>query len=52
MDVKFEGENVVRNLDLTTHNDNPPPGQTPPWPFVSKAAFSRATGPCKTEVGN
>lgn len=50
MDVKVEGENVVRNLDLTTHNHNPPPGGTPPWPFVSKTAFSRNTGPCKEEI--
>src|SRR4051812_27390538 len=26
MDVKFEGENVVRNLDLTTHNHASPGG--------------------------
>lgn len=34
MDVKFEGQNVVRHLDLTTHNHASDPGQTPPWPFV------------------
>jgi hypothetical protein len=32
MEVKFEGENVVRHLDLTTHNHASPPGQTPPFP--------------------
>lgn len=32
MDVKFEGENVVRHLDLTTHNHGSQPGQTPPFP--------------------
>jgi len=32
MDVKVEGENVVRHLDLTTHNHASPPGQTPPFP--------------------
>ena len=40
MDVKFEGENVVRHLDLTTHNHASPPGQTPPWPFVDKASMT------------
>lgn len=50
MDVKVEGENVVRNLDLTTHNHNPPPGGTPPWPFVSKTAFKKGTGPCAEEI--
>jgi hypothetical protein len=40
MDVKFEGENVVRHLDLTTHNHASPPGQTPPWPYVDTMALS------------
>ncbi len=30
MDVKFEGANVDRHMDLTTSNHNPPPGGTPP----------------------
>jgi hypothetical protein len=34
MDVKVEGENVPRHLDLTTHNHASPPGQTPPMPEV------------------
>lgn len=38
MNVKFEGENVVRNLDITTHNHNSPPGNTPPMPFIDGAA--------------
>lgn len=37
MDVKFEGENVVRHLDLTTHNHASKPGQTPPWPYADQA---------------
>jgi hypothetical protein len=49
MDVKVEGENVVRNLDLTTHNHNPPPGQTPPWPFVASAAVGSGKDPCEKE---
>lgn len=36
MDVKIEAENVVRHLDLTTHNHNPPPGQTPPFPNLDE----------------
>ncbi|HCW0489455.1 DUF4150 domain-containing protein [Pseudomonas aeruginosa] len=41
MDVKIEGLNVVRHLDLTTHNHNPSPGNTATWPHTSKmkAAF-------------
>ncbi|MFT4700730.1 DUF4150 domain-containing protein [Yoonia sp.] len=35
MNVKIEGENVVRHLDLTTHNHmGAMPGNTPPWPFI------------------
>lgn len=30
MDVKVEGENVVRHLDSTTHNHSSMPGNTPP----------------------
>lgn len=31
MDVKFEGENVVRHMDMTTHNHmSKMPGNTPP----------------------
>jgi hypothetical protein len=39
MDVKVEGENVVRNLDLTTHNHASAPGNTPPWPFMASMAI-------------
>jgi len=35
MDVKFEGQNVVRMMDLTTHNHmGSMPGNTPPWPYI------------------
>ena len=40
MDVKVEGENVVRNLDLTTHNHGSIPGNTPTWPYIDEMAFS------------
>ncbi|QTT88452.1 PAAR-like domain-containing protein [Pseudomonas chlororaphis] len=36
MDVKFEGENVVRNLDMTTHNHASMPGNSPPWPYIDQ----------------
>jgi hypothetical protein len=52
MDVKVEGENVVRHFDMTTHNHNPPPGQTPPWPHLSKLSVARGTGPCSEEIAN
>lgn len=40
MDVKFEGENVVRHLDLTTHNHNPPPGNSPPWAYLDEMSVT------------
>lgn len=51
MDVKFEGENVVRHLDLATHNHGSKPGATPPWPYA--ASMTVGTGdPCETEKAN
>jgi hypothetical protein len=35
MDVQIEGENVVRHLDVTTHNHASPPGnEGVPWPQI------------------
>lgn len=45
MDVKVEGENVVRHLDLTTHNHASFPGNSPTWPFLDEMAFA-GSGPC------
>jgi len=38
MNVKIEGKNVVRHLDLTTHNHASQPGQDPPWPYIDSMA--------------
>jgi hypothetical protein len=39
MDVKFEGENVDRHLDLTTNNHmSSMPGNTPPMPHIDGMA--------------
>jgi hypothetical protein len=40
MDVKFEGQNVDRHLDLTTHNHASPPGNGPPTVEVEGVAQS------------
>jgi hypothetical protein len=40
MNVKIEGENVVRHLDLTTHNHGSAPGNSPPWPYTGSMAAS------------
>ncbi len=38
MDVKIEGENVVRMMDVTTHNHGSMPGNTPTWPYLDEVA--------------
>src|SRR5205814_8230650 len=48
MDVKIEGENAVRHLDMMTHNHASAPGATPPWVYVDAAAISDAE--CKKVV--
>jgi Domain of unknown function (DUF4150)/GHH signature containing HNH/Endo VII superfamily nuclease toxin 2 len=49
MDVKFEGENVVRHLDLMTHNHASAPGNTPPWVYQDAMAKDPIEQ-CKKEV--
>jgi hypothetical protein len=51
MDVKVEGENVVRNLDITTHNHASVPGNSPTWPYVDEVAVSGIEAKCKADKG-
>ncbi len=48
MDVKIEGQNAVRHLDLTTNNHASTPGDTPPWPYADSVTLS-SDHPCKNE---
>ncbi len=41
MDVKFEGKNVVRHLDMTTHNHASPATNTPPWAYLDSQAMAK-----------
>jgi hypothetical protein len=50
MDVKFEGENVVRHLDMTTHNHASPLTNTPPWTYIDSPAAPPSDHPCKNEI--
>ncbi|MGZ8943386.1 MAG: PAAR-like domain-containing protein [Methylobacter sp.] len=51
MDVKFEGENVDRHLDLTTNNHNSPnANEAVPWPFTDAMAVLSNFSNCKTET--
>ncbi len=47
MDVKFEGENVPRHLDLTLHNEMCEPANAPPWPYLDAIAMAVEGHPCK-----
>lgn len=47
MDVEIEGENVVRNLDLTTHNHGSPPNEAIPFPYMDAVAMAIDGHPCK-----
>ena len=51
MDVKVEGQNVVRHLDLTTHNHMSAPGNSPTWPYIDAGAVSapESEHPCKDD---
>ena len=49
MDVKFEGENVVRHLDMTTHNHASPVPNTPPQIFAARMALMNNSTHCRTE---
>jgi hypothetical protein len=48
MDVQAEGENVVRHLDMTTHNHASQGPNTPPWAYMDAMSPS-ATKECKEE---
>jgi len=47
MDVKFEGENVDRHLDMTTNNHgSPQANEAVPWPFLDSQALGSSSHPC------
>jgi len=50
MDVKFEGENVVRHLDLTTHNHMSVPGNSPTWPYLDNMSMAKKREACGDEM--
>jgi hypothetical protein len=47
MNVRIEGENAVRMMDITTHNHGSFPGNSPTWPYIDEIAFGlNSTHPC------
>ena len=52
MDVKFEGENVDRHLDMTTNNHGSPANEAIPWAFLDAMAISKLPDKCKEIAKN
>lgn len=50
MDVKVEGENVVRMMDLTTHNHASQGPNTPPWTYLDEIAVPPPDHPCHDQI--
>lgn len=51
MDVKIEGANAVRHLDLTTSNHSSKPGNTPPWIYNDRNAGGGVLTDCQGDKG-
>lgn len=52
MDVKVEGENVVRMMDLTTHNHGSSPGNSIPWLYTDEMDVSQIPTGCKKQAND
>jgi hypothetical protein len=50
MDIKVEGENVVRNFDITTHNHASVPGNSPTWPYLDDMSSAAKVQACGNEI--
>lgn len=50
MDVLIEGENVVRNLDMTTHNHGSPANGAVPTAHVASAAMLLVSDKCASDA--
>jgi Domain of unknown function (DUF4150)/GHH signature containing HNH/Endo VII superfamily nuclease toxin 2 len=51
MDVKVEGENVVRHFDITTGNHASPLANAAiPWPHIDALTMKKGGGDCKEDV--
>jgi len=52
MDVKFDGANIPRHLDMMMHNEACSPANTPPWMYLDKMSMEVAPvgHPCKKQI--
>jgi hypothetical protein len=48
-DVKIEGKNVVRHLDMTTHNHGSPANEGIPWPHIGRMDLINSVPGCDKE---
>jgi hypothetical protein len=48
-DVKIEGMNVVRHLDMTTHNHGSPANEGIPWPHIGRMDLINSVAGCEKE---
>lgn len=51
MDVKVEGMNVVRHLDMTTHNHGSPISNTACWVYADRMTIALKVKGCEDEIG-
>jgi hypothetical protein len=49
--VKIEGKNVCRHLDLMTHNHGSEPGNTVTWPYMDRMMMAAGTGGACDKAG-
>ena len=48
-DVNIEGKNVVRHLDMTTHNHGSPANEAIPWPHIGRMDLINSVAGCEKE---
>ena len=48
-DVKIEGKNVVRHLDMTTHNHGSPANEAIPWPHIGRMDLINSVEGCEAD---
>ena len=51
-DVKIEGQNVDRHLDLMVQNEQCNTANVLPWTYLDRMALAKSTGKCNDEIDN
>ena len=50
MDVKFEGENIPRHMDLMGQNEGSTPENAPPWTYLDGMSTPSSEHPCEKDI--